>query len=246
MAACSPVRGCVLTVTQFDGIPMADVFKVMHYWCFETERPSPSASSSASANGGLGGGRTVVRVGVAVHFIKSSMLKSQISSGVRDELLGLSQRWCLFAEARAVHSGRSSLRRLSGAAAAAAVGGNGSDRRGSKRLSLKQLADTGVVSELRGDSNALPSPSSSSSASGAGAGLGAGEVSAACAASASVHATTERHLLIALAVLVVVLAVQGLYSRSLSLQLRDLTEALAALKAAVEQQASALEELEAL
>ena len=109
-----------------------------------------------------------------------------------------------------------------------------------------QLADAGVVSELHGDPNALPSPSSSSSPSGAGAGLGAGEASISSAASAAVHATTERHLLIALAVLVVVLAVQGLYSRSLSMQLRDLTEALAALKAAVEQQASALEELEAL
>jgi cell division protein FtsL len=66
------------------------------------------------------------------------------------------------------------------------------------------------------------------------------------AAAAAVHKTIERHLLIALAVLVVVLAVQGLYSRSLTLQLRDVASALAALKAVVEEQAAALEELDAL
>jgi len=30
-----PTKGVVLTVTQFDGIPMADVFKVLQYWSFE-------------------------------------------------------------------------------------------------------------------------------------------------------------------------------------------------------------------
>lgn len=188
---------------------------------------------------------------MAVHFIKNSMLRSQISSGVRDELLGLSQRWCLFAEARAVHAGagRASLRRPSGphlgssssssSSAAAAAAGDG-ERRGSKRLSLKQIADTGVVSELQGGTGF----SSCSSAEGAGPAVG--EASASMLAAAAVHKTTELHLLIALAVLVVVLAAQGLYSRSLTLQLRDVASALAALKAVVEEQAAALEELDAL
>ena len=79
-----PRRGCVMTVTQFDGIPMADCFKVIQYWIFERE----------------GQTSTTIRVGVAVHFIKKTMLKSQVFSGVRDELRDLSKRWCAYYERR--------------------------------------------------------------------------------------------------------------------------------------------------
>lgn len=67
-----PLRGLVLTITQFDGIPMADVFKVMQYWTFES-----NSSSSQSC---------MVRVGVAMHYIKSTMFKSQILNGTKEEL----------------------------------------------------------------------------------------------------------------------------------------------------------------
>lgn len=127
LATVRPTRGCVLTVTQFDGIPMADVFKVLHYWTFE------------SLDDGEGS-RTVLRIGVAVHFIKSSMLKSQISSGVRDELGVLSRQWCTFAEQRVANAvRRRSLGELAGAL---------NTVRNSRRFSLKELADAGLVSEI--------------------------------------------------------------------------------------------------
>lgn len=65
-----PSRGLVLTITQFDGIPMADVFKVMQYWTFES----------------LTNSSCTVRVGVAMHYIKSTMFKSQILNGTKEEL----------------------------------------------------------------------------------------------------------------------------------------------------------------
>lgn len=69
-----PLRGLVLTITQFDGIPMADVFKVMQYWTFETVG-LPSRTQTC-----------MVRVGVAMHYIKSTMFKSQILNGTKEEL----------------------------------------------------------------------------------------------------------------------------------------------------------------
>lgn len=78
-----PRRGMVLTMTQFDGIPMADCFKVLMYWCFEEDKSAPS-------------GRAIVRLGLHVHFIKSTMLRSQVASGVKDELLVLARKWVGF------------------------------------------------------------------------------------------------------------------------------------------------------
>jgi hypothetical protein len=69
----TPARGAVLTITQFDGIPMADIFKVMQYWTFESSHD-------------LSNRRCTVRVGLAIHFIKTSMFKSQIINGTKDEL----------------------------------------------------------------------------------------------------------------------------------------------------------------
>jgi hypothetical protein len=67
----NPTRGAVLTITQFDGIPMADVFKVMQYWSFESTN---------------GISDCIVRIGVSLHFIKSSLFKAQIVGGTKDEL----------------------------------------------------------------------------------------------------------------------------------------------------------------
>jgi hypothetical protein len=86
-----PRRGCVMTVTQFDGIPMADCFKVVQYWAFERGGPGGRSASAAS---------TTIKVGVAVHFIKKTILKAQVFSGVRDELRELSKRWCVYFESR--------------------------------------------------------------------------------------------------------------------------------------------------
>ena len=73
----APSKFVVLTVTQFDGIPMADTFKVVQYWCYEQ-----------CTN------ECITRVGVTVHFMKSTMFKSQVISGVRNELKVAVKQWC--------------------------------------------------------------------------------------------------------------------------------------------------------
>jgi hypothetical protein len=95
---CKPRRGVVLAVTQFDGIPMADTFKVLTYFAF-----NESSESSPKTN---------VQIGLHVHFIKSTMLKSKISSGVKDELVDLAKHWIEFANARSCKLRRQSSVRL--------------------------------------------------------------------------------------------------------------------------------------
>jgi len=234
LASAVPLRGCVLLVTQFDGIPMADVFKVMHYWSFEREVA------------GAGAGRTKVRIGVAVHFIKSSMLKGQISSGVRDELVGLSQKWCLFAEARVVHGnialGTGSTSEVAGAAAANNSNNNIGNGNG-RRPSLRELADAaGTAAE----------------AAAGGAGAGSEEADAASvmtpqgasakarAVSAAIHAATETQMMIVLVVLALLLVGQFVYNRMLVGRLDASAAALEALRAEVAKQARAHASLVAL
>ena len=84
----SRVSGLVLTVAQFDSIPMADDFKVLQYWSFE---PAPDAPIS----------HTAVKVGFAVFYTKSSLFRSQIWSGIKEELLEQSSKWLTFASTRA-------------------------------------------------------------------------------------------------------------------------------------------------
>jgi hypothetical protein len=67
----------ILIVTQFDGIPMADVFRVLLYQFYET----------------VDGGKCQVRMGLGMHYIKSSMFKSQIISGTKDELVVQLASW---------------------------------------------------------------------------------------------------------------------------------------------------------
>jgi hypothetical protein len=83
---CKPRRGLVVAVTQFDGIPMCDTFKVLTYFSFNETSANPP--------------RTAVEVGVHVHFIKSTMFKGKISSGVKDELVDLAEHYVAFADKR--------------------------------------------------------------------------------------------------------------------------------------------------
>lgn len=66
----NPKHGAILIITQFDGIPMADVFRVCQYWTFEELAPN----------------KTILKVGVAIHYVKYTMLKSQILSGTKEEM----------------------------------------------------------------------------------------------------------------------------------------------------------------
>eukprot|EP01034_Spumella_vulgaris_P023821 gene23821-30092_t len=86
LSAVRPKRGLVLNITQFDGIPMADVFKVMQYWMFETHPTDPT--------------KCIVKVGLAMHYIKGSLFKSQIFGGTKDELTDQLKKWFVFAERR--------------------------------------------------------------------------------------------------------------------------------------------------
>ena len=78
-------KGVVMIITQFDGIPMADCFKIVQYFSFDRgDRP----------------GCATARIGVHVHFVKYTMLKAQVRDGVKEELSVLAQKWCAFSKAR--------------------------------------------------------------------------------------------------------------------------------------------------
>ena len=105
----------VMTATQFDGIPMADVFKVYMYWSFEAvcntdERGSTGDAPEADTVASL----CHVRMGLRVDFLKSTMLKSQIFDGTKEELVLLSKQWEQFNTGElATHSKRQALILLS-------------------------------------------------------------------------------------------------------------------------------------
>jgi hypothetical protein len=63
---------------------MADTFKVVQYWIFESNIRSSNSSS------------TMARVGVSVFFLKQTMFKSQVNGGVKDELSIAAKKWCQF------------------------------------------------------------------------------------------------------------------------------------------------------
>jgi hypothetical protein len=71
-------HGCILTATQFEGIPMSDVFEVLQYWTFQKVSPE----------------RSMIRVGVTVNFLKGTLVKGQILAGTKEELTVLSKQWC--------------------------------------------------------------------------------------------------------------------------------------------------------
>jgi hypothetical protein len=121
----------VLTISQFEGFPMADYFKVLQYWAFQ---PVTTKSS------------TTVTVGLHIHYIRTTMLKSQISAGVKAELELQSKRWLTYATKRI--SGKFSLSPAPTAieslrpvdtvhiAATATVSGGEDHKRGMDRLVL--------------------------------------------------------------------------------------------------------------
>lgn len=76
-----PWQGVIMTITQFDGIPMCDVFRVVQYWAFEETD---------------NGSDTAVHVGLNLHMVKSSMFKSQIVNGTKEELEEQVKKWNIY------------------------------------------------------------------------------------------------------------------------------------------------------
>lgn len=93
-----PQQAVVLFITKFEGIPMADVFKVLQYWIID-QNPHHEASPSPVAE--LGRSAVYLQVGVAIHYVKSSLFKSQILSGTRDEVTPQIKKYVLYAQLRA-------------------------------------------------------------------------------------------------------------------------------------------------
>lgn len=67
---------CVLIITQFDGVPMADVFRVLLYQFYENID-----------------GKCHIRYGLGMHYVKSTMFKGQIISGTKEELVTQLAAW---------------------------------------------------------------------------------------------------------------------------------------------------------
>jgi uncharacterized membrane-anchored protein YhcB (DUF1043 family) len=80
-----PKRAMVLTVSQFEGIPFSEYFKVLSYYGMDNSDGSSANCSTCT-----------VRFGAAVHFCKSTMLKSQIQSGVIADLNEFSNQYLNF------------------------------------------------------------------------------------------------------------------------------------------------------
>ena len=81
--------GLVLTVTQFDGIPMADCFKIFQYYYFE-HKDSHNSNNIDFHNSNIS---TNITVGLYIHFIKQTMFKGQVNSGVKEEVTDVAKRW---------------------------------------------------------------------------------------------------------------------------------------------------------
>jgi hypothetical protein len=70
-------NGCILTATQFEGIPMSDVFEVLQYWSFHKVSTE----------------QTMISIGVTVNFLKGTLVRGQILAGTKEELSVLSKQW---------------------------------------------------------------------------------------------------------------------------------------------------------
>jgi hypothetical protein len=79
-----PKRYVIFTVSTFEGIPMADVFKVCQYWSFDKNINKT----------------TQIRAGLYIHFVKTCFVKSQVFSGVREELFILVGRFFQFVKSK--------------------------------------------------------------------------------------------------------------------------------------------------
>ena len=125
-------RGVILTITVFQGIPMADVFKVMQYWTFEPSKDSLTGLPKKDS--------TTVRMAVAIHYCKMTMLKSSILAGTVSDVSVLVQKWCVYvAEQMASKPPRTKkiVKRLSHGRKSAVSGMDSSDSNNTRRSSLK-------------------------------------------------------------------------------------------------------------
>jgi hypothetical protein len=68
----------IFNLSFCEGVPMADIFKVLQYWVFTTSDDKKSCD---------------VSIGMSVHYLKSSLFKSQIFSGAKDEMTGQIEAW---------------------------------------------------------------------------------------------------------------------------------------------------------
>jgi len=71
-----PSKCVVMFITQFEGIPFADTFKVVQYFTIETKSSSNAMKKK----------QALIRVGVNIFFVKSTMFKGNIISGTKDEM----------------------------------------------------------------------------------------------------------------------------------------------------------------
>jgi hypothetical protein len=79
LSSSQPWQGIVMTVTELQGVPMCELFRVVVYWSFE-----PSGKDMTISN---------VRIGLNIHMLKPSLFKSQIIGGTKEELDEQAKRW---------------------------------------------------------------------------------------------------------------------------------------------------------
>jgi hypothetical protein len=95
----------VLAVSFCEGVPMADVFKVLQYWVFSTNDDRETCD---------------VSIGMALHYIKSSMFKGQIFQGAKDEMVGQLETWTTYINQLLVKKKKEKAKKAAAAAALAA------------------------------------------------------------------------------------------------------------------------------
>ena len=72
----------ILTVTQLHDVPISDVFKVVQYYSFASSTHKPD--------------HCTVKIGLLIHYVKPSLFKSQILSGIKQELDVQVKQWSRF------------------------------------------------------------------------------------------------------------------------------------------------------
>jgi hypothetical protein len=82
----APRQVIATNVSKFSGFPFADTFKVVQYWTMTS----------------VGDGRTLLRLGVKLHFITQTMFKGQIVKGTESELVKQAKRWVSYCNDRCV------------------------------------------------------------------------------------------------------------------------------------------------
>lgn len=100
LASTIPVKFMVVTVSTFDSIPMADVFKLAQYWSFEAKQLPDGSPDPIN---------TIIRGGLNVYFVKYTLIKGQISQGCTEELVDMSKAWVTHAKKRLTASKSTSI-----------------------------------------------------------------------------------------------------------------------------------------